>query len=141
MYQLLKHLHSINRWLVIVFLLVSIVLLIKNKSLNKKIKTVSITAMLAHLQLLIGIVLYIISPMVIFSAESMSNHLTRFYLVEHTTLMLISIILLTLGSKVYKKLNYNLTAHRKALVYYIIALVLILVAIPWPFMNLGGNWI
>jgi hypothetical protein len=73
---------------------------------------------------LVGLALYAISPKVQFSA-TMSNGMLRFYTIEHTVMMLIAVILITIG-------------HRSEILkfqknwYYLIALAIILV-IPWPF--------
>jgi hypothetical protein len=65
----------------------------------------------------------------------MSDKLYRFYTVEHIVGMLIAIVLITLGHAQGKKLN-----HGKVFSYYLAALILILLSIPWPFRNLGAAW-
>ncbi len=93
-----------------------------------------------HLQVLLGIVLYFISPKVQFTAEMMKSDLLRFYTMEHISLMFISIVLITLGYlRAKKKME---SAHKQILVFYAIALLLVLIAIPWPFREIfGTNWI
>lgn len=63
----------------------------------------------------------------------MSNKGLRFFLVEHPILMILAIILITMGHGMAKKPVPDETKYRKALSYFIIALIAIIVAIPWPF--------
>jgi membrane protein DedA with SNARE-associated domain len=92
-----------------------------------------------HLQLIIGLILYFISPKVIFSGSSMSDPILRFFLVEHISLMLIAVVLITVGYVKTKKIE-GVKKYRTILIYYVISLLLILASIPWPFRDLGGKW-
>lgn len=140
MYLFLKHFHSVNRWAVVALIIASLFWAFKNLHSEKKFRLFSITVIVTHLQLLGGLILYFISPMVIFSSESMSNTVTRFYLVEHIGLMLVSVTLITLGGRAYRKFNFTAKAYRKLIILFSIGFLLMLVAIPWPFMNLNGSW-
>jgi hypothetical protein len=94
------------------------------------------TLIFTHLQAVLGIVLYFLSPKVRFFENTMSNSSYRFFTVEHVFMMLIAIILITLGHRQAKAGNV-----KRVFWYYFIALVLILVSIPWPFRtDLGGAW-
>lgn len=145
-YQLLKHTHSGLRWVVLILILVAIgnaVVRFISKSefstLDKKINLLSMTSV--HIQLLIGIILYFISPKVIFSAESMSNQLTRFFLVEHSGMMILAVILITAGYSGSKKVAENSRKHRRILLFYALGLLIMLAGIPWPWMNLAAGWL
>ncbi|HEX3009353.1 MAG TPA: hypothetical protein VHO90_17235 [Bacteroidales bacterium] len=81
------------------------------------------------------------SPKVIFSSLSMKAPLTRFFLVEHLTGMLIAIALISIGYSVSKKTANETKKYNKLLVFYIIGFLVILAAIPWPFYNLGTDWL
>ena len=96
--------------------------------------------MLTHFQLLLGLILYFISPKVIFSGASMKDPLLRFFLVEHIALMLAAVVLITVGYIKFQKADEIRRRHKITVIYYGIALLLILAAIPWPFRNLGGGW-
>jgi membrane protein DedA with SNARE-associated domain len=93
-----------------------------------------------HLQLVIGFVLYFISPKVIFSASSMKDSVLRFFLVEHISLMIIAVVLITIGYVKSNRAADEMKKHKKLIIYYTIALVLILASIPWPFRGLGAGW-
>ncbi len=112
----------------------------RQKALAAARKSALITLIITHIQLIIGLVLYVISPLVIFNAASMKNHVLRFYLVEHISLMLIAIVLVTLGYSFGKKAVDQTAGARKMFYYYLIGFVLILISIPWPFRNLGAGW-
>jgi hypothetical protein len=60
---------------------------------------------------------------------AMASSAIRFWAVEHISSMLIAIILITIGHIKYKKGG----AHKTTLILYILALLLIVAAIPWPF--------
>jgi hypothetical protein len=144
-YILFKHLHAIMRWLLLGFLLVTLIIslthLIRRRGLNTTgILTARYSFISAHIQLLAGFVLYIISPKVVFSASSMQSPILRFFLVEHVLLMLVAVTLLTVGFiKMNKRIGSYVSPH-VVFWYYLAALILILAGIPWPFLSYGGAW-
>ena len=144
-YLFLKHLHSGLRWLVLAILILAIIssvykLFLKRnyKNADRRIAFFSMVAL--HLQFLIGIILYLVSPKVVFAGSSMSNSLLRFFLVEHIALMMIAVILITIGYSKAMKISDDSAKHTRILVFYLIGFILILLAIPWPWMSLGGSW-
>lgn len=146
MYTGLKHLHSLNRYILLALMLIVIFSSLK-KWLGKKEYTpldnkLNLFAFIsAHTQLLIGLILYFISDWVNFSAPFVSKSY-RFFTIEHLVAMLIAIMLITFGRTKVKKLTDSVTKHKRTFIYYIIALVIILASIPWPFRNLGvDKWI
>ena len=143
-YNILAHIHSITRWLVLIttFLAVlyAIINLSKGSLEERKCLQNRLAFMLTHFQLLLGLILYFISPKVIFAGESMKDPLLRFFLVEHIALMLIGVVLITVGYLKYVKTEDIRRRHKLTIIYYGIAFLLYLAAIPWPFRNLGGGW-
>ncbi|MEO1023701.1 MAG: cytochrome B, partial [Bacteroidota bacterium] len=94
-----------------------------------------------HIQLLLGILLYMISPKVQFVAEVMDSIVLRFYTVEHFSTMLFGIALITIGYSSAKRSSVDIQKHRKIALFYGFGLLLILVGIPWPFRAaLGAGW-
>lgn len=145
MYEILKSAHSGLRWLVLLALIVAIVNSFgKTKGgvtyTNKDKKKALFGLIFTHLQFLIGLVLYFISPKVVFAASSMKAAIPRFYLVEHMSMMLIAAVLITIGYSRAKRINMDGKKFKSILIYYAIGLLIILAAIPWPFRNLGGSW-
>ncbi|MCO6477804.1 MAG: cytochrome b [Phaeodactylibacter sp.] len=145
MYPMLKHAHSGLRWVVLLLLLAAVVnAFIKWRSgkeyANSDHKLNLFTMIGAHVQLILGLILYFISPMVQFNENTMSDQVLRFYSVEHFTIMLIAIALITIGySQVKKKLEAS-QKFKMAFTYYLIGLILILGGIPWPFRFPGAGW-
>ncbi len=56
----------------------------------------------------------------------------RFWAVEHIGGMLIAAVLITIARGVFRKPITEPAKHQKAFILYLIALILILVSIPWP---------
>lgn len=103
------------------------------------------TFVLAHLQLLLGLFLYFVGPNGIKLFEKgmsgvMSVSVFRFFAVEHLFGMLIAIGLITFGRIKSKKLTEDIAKHKTTFIYFFIALLIIIITIPWPFRNLGTAW-
>ncbi|MGN7787107.1 hypothetical protein ACTJIJ_21420 [Niabella sp. 22666] len=148
MYSVLLFLHSIFRWLVLVSLVYSIYRAFRGYTLRLAFsKTDNAirhwTVTLAHIQLMIGMVLYFKSPLVqhFWSRASKvpaSKELTFFSLI-HLALMLVSIILITIGSAKAKRQLQDPIAFKTIFTWYLVALILIFIAIPWPFSPLANR--
>lgn len=82
-----------------------------------------------HMQLLVGLILYVTSDMVQFSGAAMKNGTLRYWLVEHSIMMLIAIVLITMARITSKKMTSDVARHRRMVVFNVLALVIILVAI------------
>lgn len=145
MYPILVHLHSGFRWVVLITLILAIIQaagkLSGNHSFTDKDKKMPLFAFISsHIQLLVGLILYFISPKVIFSAEAMKSALSRFFLVEHTTMMILAIIVISVGYIMAKKVAPEKKAFSRIFWAYLVGLILILASIPWPFLGYGTNW-
>ena len=130
MFTGLLHLQSTLRYVILMLILISIfqALSAGNKpytATNKKINLFTLIG--AHLQLVVGLVLYFMSPLVNFS--QMSNPINRYWNVEHISMMLVSIVLITVGYSKSKKALEAKAKHRAIYIYYGIAVVVILVGI------------
>ncbi len=140
MYPALTHSHSGLRWILLILLILTIVSVFGKRNGQTPFtegdrKLSLFTLIAAHLQAVLGLGLYFMSVKVEFSSNTMSNSVFRFFTVEHTVMMLIAIILITLGYGHAKKGN-----AKRVFLFYLIALLVILVAIPWPFRELGAGW-
>ena len=144
MYNGLLHAHSGLRWLVLLFIVLAIVFALA-KWIGKKPfwqthKKIALLALVfTHLQVLFGLIMYFMSPKVKFEASSMKNAVSRFYLVEHLAGMLIAAILITLGYSLAKKSLPEVSA-KKIFWYYLAALIVMLVSIPWPSRIPNAGW-
>lgn len=137
--NILLHAHSGLRYVVLGLLIAAIFTAYSNwqKGSQGDSKLYLFTLIATHTQLLIGLVLYFMSPKVNF--DLISEKVFRFYSIEHVFMMLIAIVLITVGRVRSKKLT-GADKHRTVLYFYALALIIILVAIPWPFRNLGAGW-
>jgi len=142
MYQALTFFHNIVRWLVLASLLYAIYRACRGYSSSSKFsKTDNAvrhwTATIAHIQLTIGMVLYFQSPIIKYFRtnfkEAVKNLDIAFFGLIHSTLMLTAIVLITIGSAKSKRQQTDKEKFKTMLVWFLIALLLIFIAIPWPF--------
>lgn len=141
MYNILKHAHSGLRWLVLLFLVLVIVHAFTNwrsdKSSSSKMPLIAMS--IVHLQFVLGLILYFISPLVQFSEGWMKDSVSRFYGMEHILMMVIAVIIISVGYSTSKKRTGG-AKFKRIFWTYLIGLLIILSSIPWPFRGLGGNW-
>lgn len=143
MYSGLVHAHSGLRWIALILLLAAVVTAFNKRNgygsfADGDRKLYLFTLISVHTQLLIGLVLFFISPKVNFSL--MGEKLYRFYSVEHTAGMLIAIVLITIGYSRAKRASDAAAKHRSISIFYGLGLLLILFSIPWPFRIPGAGW-
>lgn len=147
-YNILLHLHSAGRWIVLVLLLIAIFnsMLAGSRPYARSDKrTGLLLTIFADLMLIIGIVIWYFGPKgykLIEAAGSMGDVMkdatTRFFAVEHIAGMLIAIILIHVGKAQAKRNIGDRAKHRNSLIFYLIALLIILISIPWPFREVGA---
>lgn len=141
MYTGFRLLHSYFAYLLLAVLIFSIIYVIvqfvKKKPFTEKVRKISLIGLIAsHLQLLIGLVLYFISPrgISLFSDEMsqiMGDSVTRLYAIEHPLTMIIAIVLITIGYSKAKKPGDDVRRFKTLLLFYLIGLILMLTRIPW----------
>jgi len=97
------------------------------------------------LMLLIGLALWYFGPWGYHLIENaggfgaaMKDPVVRFYGIEHLTGMLITVILIHIGKAQGRKKISDRKKHVRTMVFYLIALVIILATVPWPFRHLVG---
>ena len=141
MYTAIQHLHSYWAYLVLLIVVLAtfnaIIKLAGKKPFGAQDFRISLFALIVmHLQFLIGLVLYFVSPYFsAFSTEGMSgimsDKILRLYLIEHPLTMILAITFITIGySKHKKKLSSN-KKFKTLSIFYTIALILLLTRIPW----------
>lgn len=139
MFSIIKNAHtSIGMAVMLVLLIVLVITLSRflgKKPFTKVSKTSALIGLIfVHFQILIGWILYFLSPFGAhnFSSEAMSGSISRFYLIEHPVGMILAAVLVTLGFKRAKKEKYtDRQKHGQILVFYAIALAIISYFIPW----------
>jgi uncharacterized membrane protein len=134
MYNALLVTHSYLRYIVLILLIVliisSLMALINKKPYTSADNKLSLFLLIStHLQLLLGLILFFVSPVVRFSGEAMKDPTTRYWLVEHNTAMLIAIVLITLARTTSKKMTDSHARHKRMFIFNLIALIIIVIAI------------
>jgi hypothetical protein len=140
------HAHSGLRWIALILIIIAVVNafigLKQSKDFSKKDKMINLfTLIFFHIQLLIGLALFFTSPKVQFTSGFMKETILRFFAIEHPLMMLIAIALVTVGYSKSKKEVDSSKKFRKIVLFYTLALIITLIAIPWPFRTeLGAAW-
>jgi len=137
MYTFLLDLHNLLRWVIVIVGVIAVATALRGafaraawtgqQNALGRLFTISV-----DVQLLVGLLLYFVfSPITTgafadFGAAMQNDH-TRFFLVEHLPLMVIAIALVHVGASRARKLN----SARPAAIFYTVAMVLMVIAIPW----------
>jgi hypothetical protein len=149
MYNAVLILHSFVRWLVIVIGIVAAVRAFRGWY-GKGVWTPAddrlgmAFTMSMDIQVLLGLLLYIFfSPLtrVIFRdfGAAMANAEIRFFAADHIFLMIVALVLAHVGRAISRRAHVAAAKHRWAALFFGLALLLILVSIPWsrPLLRLG----
>ncbi len=143
-YSIIKQLHSGFRYIVFILILVAIIQSLLGwfgkkpyTEVNRKINLFTLIS--AHTQLLIGIVLFFLSPLVMFNSGTMKNDVTRYFTVEHWVGMIIAIILITIGHSKSKKIVLPEGKHKTIAIFYIIAFLIIIGTIMSGHLSVLGS--
>lgn len=142
MYPFLLSLHSLVRWFVVLSLAYATWHAWRGwktkRGFTKRDNAIRMwTASIAHIQLVLGLWLYSLSPFVhtFFRAypESIHEREIRFFGLEHIFMMVLSIVLITIGSIKTRRRTDDVQKFRTMYVWFGIALLLIILSIPWQF--------
>ncbi|MEM7486653.1 MAG: hypothetical protein AAF348_15700 [Bacteroidota bacterium] len=148
MYSTVLVLHSIFRWLVLLSLCYAIYRAYKgfhSKShfsyLDNKVR--HWTATIAHIQLTVGMIVYIKSPIIKYYFSDFKNLVNNwemtFFGIFHSILMIAAIVIITIGSAKAKRKKTDIEKFRTMLGYFSIGLLIIFIAVPWPFSPLANR--
>ena len=89
----------------------------------------------SHIQLLIGLILYFVSPWFDQWSEIgigvMKDTQTRLYLVEHPLINILAIFLITMGWSMHKRQSESSKKFLRIILFYSLGLLLLLSRIPW----------
>lgn len=136
MYDFIRGFHSGWAYIALLLLVVAIInsamgMSSKREFLPKDRKIAMFGLIGAHIQLLIGLILYFVSPLGLHSLGQMSDKALRLTSLEHPLINIIAIALITIGWTKHKK-AIDATAKFKAItIFYGVGLLLILLRIPW----------
>ena len=146
----LIHLHNVLRWVILILLVVSLIKSYTGWQSKRAFtpgdrKIWLFTMVSAHITLLLGLYQWLFGRYGALTitlppdVSVMKEPFYRFFWIEHPTAMILAIIFITLGNGMAKKKVTDMVKFRKAFWYFLIALVLILAAIPWPFRDIIGR--
>jgi hypothetical protein len=151
-YSVMVHAHSVGRWIVLLLLLFAIFnsLIAGGRPFIKSDNRLGLlVTIFSDLMLLIGLYLYFVGPRgyKVFQSypsigDLMRDNTARFYAVEHIVGMIIAIVLVHIGKAQARKPMSDRAKHRRTMIFYFLALLIILVSIPWPFraIGVGRGW-
>ena len=139
--DIILFLHSLLRWAVLIFGLWAVVHSLigwsgKRNFTKGSDKPGFLFMIFCDVQLLVGLVLYFgnewFTQLREGGAEVMKNAGLRFFAMEHALMMIIAWILVHVGRVAVKRAGIT-SKHKRALIFYGLALLIILASIPWPF--------
>ena len=106
-----------------------------NKEFTAKDRKLALIALITiHIQLLVGLILYFVSPLGKASLGNMKDAALRLTSVEHPLTNIIAVVLITIGWSKHKKEESSNGKFKKIGIFYTLGLLLILSRIPWT------NW-
>ena len=135
MYNILQHFHSGWAFLALLALIIAIIMSaygkISKKEFNATHRKIALFALItAHVQLLVGLILYFISPLGFQLLGNMEKQ-ARLTSLEHPLINIIAIVLITIGWSKHKKVLLNEDKFQKIAFFYTIGLLLICSKIPY----------
>ncbi len=141
MYPTIQMLHYLLAFVVLFLLTVAVVNALmgsmKNSDFSPRDFKLTLWALIAtHTQVVIGLILYFISPLGINSfssngAQVMKDATLRLFAVEHISVMLIAAVILTIGYSRQKRTEESAVKFKRISIFYGLALLLALSRIPW----------
>ena len=149
LYSALLHVHSVGRWIVLVLLLFAILNSLiagRRPYIRTDARLGLLLTIFTDIMLLVGLYLWFAGPKGYnllggkTMSEVMRDSFTRFYVVEHIAGMLIAVILIHIGKAQGRKQISDRAKHRSTMIFYLLALLIIVFSIPWPFRQVAGGW-
>ena len=133
--DILRHFHKGWAYLALLLLVVAVVNAIiglaSKKEFTSKDRKIALFGLIAsHVQLLVGILLYFVSPLGL-AAFNMKDAAARLTSLEHPLINVIALVLITIGWSKHKRATTSELKFKSFAVFYTIGLLLILARIPW----------
>jgi hypothetical protein len=136
MYEFIQKFHSGWAYLALLLLVIAVVNaligLVSKQEFTAKDRKIAIFGLIGtHTQLLIGLILYFVSPLGLESLGQMSDKMLRLTSLEHPLINIIAITLITIGWSKHKKLTTSESKFKTFAIFYGLGLLLVLSRIPW----------
>jgi hypothetical protein len=134
MYNGLFLTHSSLRYLVLTALIAVIITsllgLVNRKPFTNLDNKLSLFLLIfTHIQFVVGLTLYFISPWVKFGPDTMKEKFTRYWTVEHIFAMTLAVVLITIARTTSKRMTDDPSKHKRLFIFNLLALVIIVVSI------------
>lgn len=145
MYPTILTAHSLARWIVLTSLLFSILCGYHGWYSKRKFTSIDNAARrwttgLVHIQLTLGLWLYFISPIIDYFLhhykDAVHQRQIRFFGMEHSLMMLVAIIIITIGSAKANRKPADNEKFQTMAIWFTTGLLIILANVPWPFSPL-----
>lgn len=136
MYEFIQKFHSGWAYLALLFLVIAVsnagIGLFSKKEFTSKDRNIALFGLIGtHTQLLIGLILYFVSPVGFNSLGQMADKTLRLTSLEHPLINIIAVVLITIGWSKHKKLITSESKFKTFSIFYGLGLLLILSRIPW----------
>lgn len=139
--QIILILHNLVRWAVLLFGVWTLINAISGVASKRNYTSADsrsnfLFMLSCDIQLVIGLILYYTNGWAA-RLKDLGNNMkdanNRFFTMEHGLMMIIALILVHVGRVSVKKATTPAAKHKRTLIFFGLAIVLILAAIPWPF--------
>jgi hypothetical protein len=146
--QLILALHNLVRWAILLFglwtLINALTGVLSKRSFTSGDNRSNLFFMIScDVQLLLGLILYFVNGWFSQLKENtkivMQDPALRFFTVEHSFMMILAWILVHVGRSSVKKASTDTAKHKRMLIFFGLAILLIIAAIPWPFREMIGR--
>lgn len=136
MYTFIQKFHSGWAYLALLLLVVAVVNSLigwsSKKEFTARDRKIALFGLIAtHIQLLVGLILYFVSPLGSAVFGQMKDAALRLTSLEHPLTNIIAIILITMGWSKHKKAATNEAKFKSIAIFFALGLLLILSRIPW----------
>lgn len=136
MYNFLKHIHHYWAYFTLLLLITVVITAVlgftSKKMFTEKDRKIALFGLIAtHLQIVVGIVLWFVSPLGKAVFGEMKNADFRLTSLEHPLINIIAVALITIGWSKHKKLTESNAKFKTIAIFYGLGLLLILIRIPW----------
>ena len=148
-YAMVLTIHSLVRWVVVIAGIIAVIMAYAGWFGNRRwtSSTVRLNMLFTtflDLNVLLGFFLYfILSPLTRGALQNMGDAMkdsnVRFFTVEHLLIMLVAVVVAHIGSSRAKKAADDKGKFKQAAIFFTIAMILIFVGIPWPFLSTGAG--
>ncbi len=144
MYQTILNLHSYFAFAVLTILFLAVANAIsglmgkRDFNLSKDFRISLFALILSHIQLLIGLILFFVSPNGLNAIKTNGmgglSSAARLLAVEHPFINIIALVLITIGWSKHKKVMEGSKKFKRIAIFYGLGLLCLLSRIPW------GQW-